>query len=89
MEALIGFMEIMVSVFAGWGCLRCAARRRPDITPDRTPGGDRRGCLAWGAGQTLWTLAEVVLGHGVPLTGWPDLFFLATYPLALTASAGC
>jgi len=84
-EALINFMEIMVSVFAGWGCLHYAARQRPDITPDRTAWRlIGAGCLAWGAGQTLWTLYEVVLGHKVPYPGWPDLFFLATYPLALT-----
>lgn len=84
-EALINVMEIVVSVFAGWCCLHYAAEQRPDIIPDRTAWRlIGAGCLSWAAGQTLWTLYEVVLGQMVPYPGWPDLFFLASYPLALS-----
>ncbi|HOT01639.1 MAG TPA: hypothetical protein PLY66_11590, partial [Acidobacteriota bacterium] len=84
-EAFINVLEIIVSVFAGWCCFYYAAQQRSDIIPDRLAWRlIGAGCLAWAAGQTLWTLFEVGLGQKVPYPGWPDLFFLASYPLALT-----
>jgi diguanylate cyclase (GGDEF)-like protein/PAS domain S-box-containing protein len=75
--------ESAASAGAGVACLVAAQRRRAPVR--RAWSLLALSCLAWSAGQIVWTWYEVVLGREVPFPSLADVGVLAATPLAVAA----
>jgi hypothetical protein len=39
------------------------------------------GCIAWGSGEVIWSIYEIVLGRPSPFPSWADVAYLGAVPL--------
>lgn len=75
--------ELVAAAVAGAGCL---------VLPRRRPTAERRfwlliglGLLAWAAGETVWSVYELLLGRATPFPSAADVGFLL-FPVLTTAA---
>src|SRR5438552_2037225 len=80
-EAIDDFGEAAAALIAAVACAVAALRHRGRMRLAWSMLG--ASAFAWAAGETVWSLTEIILGQKVPFPSLADVGFLAAVPLAV------
>jgi len=80
-EAIDDFGEAAAALIAAVACAVAALRHRGRMRLAWSMLG--ASAFAWAAGETVWSLIEIILGQQVPFPSLADVGFLAAVPLAV------